>query len=159
MVARGDLGVELNPEEVPPLQKRIVESHAPFGQAGGGGDADARIDDRKPGADRAEVSDVANAVYDGADAVMLSAETAAGAWPVEAVTIMHRIATQVEAIPAMPRASTSPRPARSHHRRRAGQACAEIAETVPISGSSCSPGRDRPRAASRANGRACRCWC
>ena len=79
MVARGDLGVELPPEDVPPLQKRIVARRARQRQAGGRRDADARIDDqRRRRPTRAEVSDVATAIYDGADAVMLSAESAAG---------------------------------------------------------------------------------
>ena len=73
MVARGDLGVELPPEEVPLAQKRIVRAGAPVGQAGGGGDADAGKHDHRAGADARRSSDVATAVFDGADAVMLSA--------------------------------------------------------------------------------------
>ncbi|MFD1786000.1 pyruvate kinase [Sphingomonas floccifaciens] len=99
MVARGDLGVELPPESVPPLQKRIVETARRQGKPVVVATQMLESMITSPSPTRAEVSDVATAVYDGADAIMLSAESAAGAWPVESVTMMDSIATSVELDP------------------------------------------------------------
>ena len=99
MVARGDLGVELPAESVPPLQKRIVRACRKKGRPVivATQMLESMIDSPVP--TRAEASDVATAVYDGADAVMLSAESASGKHPLEAVRIMNRIIERVEADP------------------------------------------------------------
>jgi pyruvate kinase len=102
MVARGDLGVELAPEDVPVAQKTILRAARERGvptivatQM-----LESMINAAAP--TRAEASDVANAVYEGTDALMLSAETANGQFPLEAVSVMSRIAQRVEADPRWP---------------------------------------------------------
>ncbi|HEY0270413.1 MAG TPA: pyruvate kinase [Sphingomonas sp.] len=100
MVARGDLGVELPPEQVPPLQKRIVAMARELGRPVVVATQMLESMIKSPSPTRAEVSDVATAIYDGADAIMLSAESAAGDWPEEAVAMMDRIAISVESDPA-----------------------------------------------------------
>jgi len=99
MVARGDLGVELPPEGVPPLQNRIVAAARQAGKPVVVATQMLESMIVSPTPTRAEVSDVANAIYEGADAVMLSAESAAGAFPVEAVAMMDKIGRSVEADP------------------------------------------------------------
>ena len=114
MVARGDLGVEMPAEQVPSLQKLIVRACRKAGKPVIVATQMLESMVAAPVPTRAEASDVATAIYDGADAVMLSAESASGKYPVEAVRMMDSIITRTEADPhyheAIQASHTAPRP-------------------------------------------------
>lgn len=96
MIARGDLGVEMNPEEVPPIQRRIINACHRLGRPVIVATQMLESMITTPSPTRGEVSDVATAVYSGADATMLSAESASGQYPFEAVSMMSKIIKHVE---------------------------------------------------------------
>lgn len=133
MVARGDLGVELPVQNVPPIQKRLVRKCRAAAKPVivATQMLESMIDSPMP--TRAEVSDVATAIYEGADAIMLSAESAAGDYPIEAVTTMNNVAIEVENDPTYTEIIESSRRAERNTVADGIVAAArEIAETTEI---------------------------
>src|ERR1700676_1781257 len=131
MVARGDLGVEMPPEDVPTVQRTVIHACRVAGKPVIVATQMLESMITAPTPTRAEASDVATAVYEGADAVMLSAETAAGLYPVEAVTMMDRIARRVQEDPLYFATLDASRMEPEHTNRDAISAAAcQVAATV-----------------------------
>jgi pyruvate kinase len=130
MVARGDLGLEMPLEQVPRVQKAIIRGARMHGRpviVATQVLESMRVDPRPT---RAEVSDAANAVVEGADAIMLAGETAVGTYPVEAVRTLHTIVVEAESIPASERLMPAVDPIASRH----GRALCEAAVTLATAG-------------------------
>ncbi len=138
MVARGDLGVELPVQNVPPIQKRLVRRTRAAAKPVIVATQMLESMIESPMPTRAEVSDVATAIYEGADAIMLSAESAAGQFPIEAVTTMNNVAIEVESDPTYIEIIDSYRKV-NHHTIADGivAAARELAEKTDIAAICC----------------------
>lgn len=138
MVARGDLGVELPVQALPPIQKRLVRRCRRAGKPVIVATQMMESMITSPVPTRAEVSDVAQAIYEGADAVMLSAESAAGDYPIEAVTTMNNVAESVEADDIYRQVIEASRtPARTKVSDAITVAAREVAETIDVKAICC----------------------
>ena len=130
MVARGDLGLEMPLERVPRVQKEIIRLARTYGRPVIVATQVLESMRTEPRPTRAEVSDAANAVDEGTDAIMLAGETAIGAYPVRAVQMLDRVICEAEALPSAERITPSSDPTGSRH----GRALCEAAVTLAAAG-------------------------